>query len=43
MLETGCIKAGRKCRFPGAKQARANLLGAFLQGNPQTAGNERAS
>ena len=34
MLEAGCIKAGRKRRLPGAKQARADLLGAFLQGNP---------
>lgn len=43
MLEAGCIKAGRKRRLPGAKQTRANLLGALLQGNPQTARNERAS
>ena len=43
MLEAGCIKAGRKRRRPGAQQTRADLLGAFLQGNPQTAGNERAS
>lgn len=43
MLEAGCIETGRKRRLSGAQQTRADLLGAFLQGNPQTAGNERAS
>ena len=43
MLEAGRIEAGRKRRLPGAKQTRANLLGALLERNPQTARNERAS
>ena len=33
-LEAGRIEAGRKRRFPGAKQTRANLLGALLEWNP---------
>ena len=43
MLEAGCIETGRKRRRPGAQQTRANLFRAFLQRNPQTAGNKRAS
>ena len=42
-LEAGRIEAGCKRRLPGAKQTRANLLGALLQRNAQTARNERSS
>ena len=37
------LEVGRKRRFPGAKQTRANLLGALLERNAQTARNECAS